>query len=405
MMAIALDVTPRRWTERYPELGTGPVPVEPYISREYFERERARVFRKVWLNIGRVEQLANPGDYFVKALAVCRTSILVVRGNDGVIRAFHNMCSHRGNQLVWNARGSCRAFTCKFHGWTYGLEGTLRHITDEANFFAPDKSALGMTPVAVDTWEGFVFVNLDPEPQESLSTYLGAELQESIRGYPFDELSRDCVSWYTDVNANWKVAHDAFAEIYHIPTLHRRIIANVYSSKSNPFANALEFRLYGRHGRVSLSANPERQPTAVEALAGRFGSAVLQQVNTDPAAMPKGVNPTGSASWSFDGLSLFPNCLIYVSNGTYLTHIFWPLAEDRCRWEIHSYAPPARTLAGKFAKEYGKCSFRDTLLEDGSTLERTQAMLMSGVKQEIVLQDQELLLRHRHKVAERYLND
>lgn len=402
-MATVPKFRDNRWTVGYPELGTGPIPVEPYISREYFERERERIFRKVWLNVGRVEEIPDPGDYLVKALAVCKTSILIVRGQDGAIRAFHNICSHRGNQLVWNDKGACRAFTCKFHGWTYALDGTLRHITDEGNFFDLDKRTLGMSGVSVDTWEGFIFINLDPEP-ESLAEYLGPALQTSIKGYPFAELSSGRTAWYTDVHANWKVAHDAFAEIYHIPTLHRRIIANVYASQSNPYANALEFKLYGRHGRVSLSANPERQPTPVEAMAARFGTAVLQQVNTDLDLMPKGVNPTGTANWSFDGIALFPNCLIYVSNGTYLTHIFWPLAEDRCRWEIRSYAPPARTLAGKFAQEYGKCSFRDTLLEDGSTLERTQSMLMSGVKQEILLQDQELLLRHRHKVAEQYLS-
>ena len=101
---------------------------------------------------------------------------------------------------------------------------------------------------------------------------------------------------------------------------------------------------------------------------------------------------------------MFPNCLIYVSRATYLTHTFWPLAEDRCRWEIRTYAPPAQNMAQRFAQEYGKCSFRDTLLEDGSTLERTQTMLMSGVKREIYLQDQELILRHRLKVAESYIN-
>ena len=402
-MATVLESRPLKWTENYPELGTGPVPVEPYISREYFELERARIFRKVWLNVGRVEQIPNPGDYFVKDLAVCNTSVVVVRGKDGEINAFHNMCAHRGNQLVWDKRGNCRAFACRFHGWTYGLDGALRHVTDEGNFFALDKKKLAMSPVALDTWEGFIFINTDPTPAQSLDEYLGADLQASIAGYPFSELSGNCFSWYTDVNANWKVAHDAFAEIYHIPTLHRRMIGNVYASKSNPYAHALEFKLYGRHGRVSLSANPDWQPTAVETLAGRFGNVVLQQVNSD--SFPPGVNPTGYPNWSFDGLSLFPNCLIYVSKGTYLTHIFWPIAEDKCRWEIRTYAPPAENLAGRFAQEYGKCFFRDTLLEDGSTLEKTQIMLMSGVKKEIYLQDQELILRHRLKVAESYIND
>jgi len=403
-MAAVEQSKTMKWTERYPEVGTGPLPVAPYTSRDYFDKERELIFRKVWLNVGRVEQIPNPGDYFVKELAICNTSILVVRGKDGAVRAFHNMCSHRGNQLVWDDKGHCSVFACKFHGWVYGTDGRLRHVTDEESFFDLDKSKLGMSKVSLDTWQGFIFINCDEQPTESLHDYLGVDLQASIEGYPFDKLSGNCFSWYTDLNANWKVAFDAFAEIYHIPTLHKRIIGKVYSSPSNPWAHALDFTLFGKHARVSLSANPDWQPTPVETVAGQFGDVVLQQVNTDEAAFPAGVNPTGYPNWSFDGISIFPNCLIYVSQGTYLTHLFWPLAEDRCRWEIRTYAPPADTLAGRFAQEYGKCTFRDTLLEDGSTLERTQKMLMSGVKKEFYLQDQELVLRHRLKVAEGYIN-
>ncbi len=393
-----------KWHDRYPELGTGPIPIEPYISREYFEQERARIFRQVWLNIGRVEQLSQPGDYFVKDLAVCNTLILVVRGKDGVIRAFHNMCSHRGNQLVWDTKGACQTFTCKFHGWTYALDGSLRHITDEHNFFGLKKETLGMTPVSVDTWEGFIFINVNPDPSQTLQEYLGEELRTSITGYPFEEISTNCFSWHTDVNANWKVAKDAFQEVYHISTLHRRIIGDVYASQSNPYANALDFTLFPPHGRVSLSANPDRQPTDVESLVQGFGSTVLQQNNSALDPLPKGVNPTRYRHWSFDGLALFPNCLIYVSKGTYLTHIFWPMAENRTRWEIRTYSPQAKTLAGRFCQEYGKVSFRDTLLEDASTLERTQTMLGSGAKKEIVLQDEELLIRQHYKVTEDFLN-
>jgi phenylpropionate dioxygenase-like ring-hydroxylating dioxygenase large terminal subunit len=191
-----------KWHDRYPELGTGPIPIEPYISREYFEKERERIFRKVWLNIGRVEQIPSSGDYFVKDLAMCTTSILVVRGKDGTIRALHNMCSHRGNQLVWDKQGTCQMSTCKFHGWAYALDGSLRHITDEDNFFGLKKETLGMTPVSVDTWEGFIFINVDPAPRQTLPEYLGEELRASIKGYPFDGISANCFSWHTDVNAN-----------------------------------------------------------------------------------------------------------------------------------------------------------------------------------------------------------
>src|SRR5713226_8348093 len=111
----------QRWAPEYPELGAGPVPIEPCISPAYFARERERLFRRVWLNVGREEEIPQAGDYFVRDIAVENTSILVVRGKDGGIRAFHNMCSHRGNKVVWDTRGSCQALSCKFHGWTYNL--------------------------------------------------------------------------------------------------------------------------------------------------------------------------------------------------------------------------------------------------------------------------------------------
>src|SRR5262245_7885906 len=145
MVATAVQTSTReRWHDRYPELGTSPIPIEPYISRDYFEKERELIFRKVWLNVGRVEQIQNPGDYFVRDLAVCKTSILIVRGKDGAIRAFHNMCAHRGNKLVAAVNGTCKKlFVCKFHGWAYGLDGALRHIADEASFFNLNKESLG----------------------------------------------------------------------------------------------------------------------------------------------------------------------------------------------------------------------------------------------------------------------
>src|SRR5688500_12305432 len=105
--------------ERFAFLGTGPVPVEPYVSAEYFELERERIFRREWLNVALERELPNPGDFVVRELEVCNTSIIVVRGEDRRIRAFHNICSHRGNRLVFAARGSSAALTCRYHGWSY----------------------------------------------------------------------------------------------------------------------------------------------------------------------------------------------------------------------------------------------------------------------------------------------
>ncbi len=90
------------WTQHYPDLGTGPVSYEDSISPDFYELERAAIFKRAWLNVGRVEQLPRNGSYFTKELKVANTSIVLVRNTQGEINAFHNICRHRGNKLVWN---------------------------------------------------------------------------------------------------------------------------------------------------------------------------------------------------------------------------------------------------------------------------------------------------------------
>ena len=104
------------WTEHYPELDTAPVSYENSISPEFFELEREAVFKRAWLNVGRVEQLPRKGGFFTKELPGLKTSLIIVRGMDDEIRAFHNVCRHRGNKLVWTDHpaeeisGACRQF-------------------------------------------------------------------------------------------------------------------------------------------------------------------------------------------------------------------------------------------------------------------------------------------------------
>ncbi len=393
-----------KWHARYPELGTGPVPIEPYISPEYFEKEREYIFRKVWLNVGRVEQIPEPGDYFVKDLAVCRTSIIIVRGHDGQVHAFHNMCSHRGNPVVWNAKGACKMFTCRYHSWTYGLDGALRHIPDEKNFYGVKKDAHGLTPVAVDTWEGFIFINVDPRPKETLREYLGA-VGESFEGYPFAEMATGCSTWEVDVNANWKVCKDAFQEVYHIFSLHNKSTGAAFASTSNPYLNVHELALFGPHARISVPANLDWKPTPVEALARRYGMLALQKQGSSSQGMPAGVNPTASPDWSFSGLIYFPNMCLFVADGGIIMHTMWPLSENRTHWEARTYFPKAKTLAHRFSQEYSRATFVDgVLVEDGGTFEKTQSMLASGAKKQVILGDEELLIRHHHKVTEQFFN-
>src|SRR3954469_16664280 len=182
------------WTESFPGLGTEPVSYEDSISPEHFELERKAIFGRTWLNVGRVEQIPKAGSYFTREIHAARTSVIVVRGADGEVRAFHNICRHRGNKLVWQdfpqeeTSGTTRQFTCKYHGWRYGLDGACTFVQQEDEFFDLDKANFGLVPVHVDVWEGFIFVNLDPSNTVSLEDYLGRYGRE-LKGYPFDMMT------------------------------------------------------------------------------------------------------------------------------------------------------------------------------------------------------------------------
>src|SRR5215472_13864057 len=209
------------WTEHYPELGTGPVSYEDSISPEFYKREQAAIFKRAWLNVGRVEQLPRAGSYFTKDIRAAHAAILVVRATGGTIRAFHNICRHRGNKLAWtddpkqDTHGVCRQFTCKYHGWRYNLDGALTFVQQEGEFFNLDKERYGLVPVHCEVWAGFIFVNFAPEPEQPLREFLGPMVTD-LEGYPFEKQTAR-FGYSTTINANWKLYVDAFAEFYHAP--------------------------------------------------------------------------------------------------------------------------------------------------------------------------------------------
>ncbi len=388
-----------RWTNKYPELGTEPIPVEPNISPEYFERERERIFKRTWLNIGRVEEISEAGDYFVKDLATLKTSLLVVRGRDGIVRAFHNVCRHRGNKLARSCGGGTRGFICGFHGWTYDLAGNLVRVPDEEQFFNFEKSAYGLTPVATEVWEGFIFINLVADPAETLREFIG-ELFDQFLGYPFSKL-RPIVNYSAVVGVNWKIFMEIFQECYHVPNIHRSSVAEIGTGKDNPFGHLLSTRLFRRHRSASVYYNPEHQPTAAESLAFRYGPTILQGTGTDDFTEPlPGINPDRSSKWGFDINVIFPNFILDLANGSYWTQTFWPIAVDRTLWEVKLYMDPPKNPGERIGQEFSKVLMRDAFREDLSQLENIQANMNSGTFTHTPLSDQEILVRHAYKVVD-----
>lgn len=383
-----MSTRPCRFMERYPEEGRDPIPVERYTSPDYFNLERERIFRRKWLNVGHILQAPKPGDYFVADLKILDTSLLVIHGKDGQYRAFHNMCSHRGAPVAWDAQGSCKGYlACRFHGWVYDTTGKLVQISDAANFPGVKAEENGLTPVHCAVWKGFVFVNMAAEPEETLLDYLGP-VAEEVGRFDFDGFT-PAFSYRIDENVNWKTLQEAQLEGWHLPYLHEKTLARAVKVDGNQYRHAA-IELYGLHGVLGSPPPDSFTPPPTAMLASRFGTGTVQAFGAKLDGNGEGYRFRGS----FDFWHIFPNFFVGLLNGLFFTFNIWPQAVDRSVWEIKGYYPPVKTAGELFAREYSKVGLRDPMMEDCFTHELICAQLKSGAKQHIFFQDEEMLARH-----------
>ena len=409
-MALPVKPSEGSWTEHYPELGTGLVSYEDSTSPEFYELERDAIWKRAWLNLGRVEQLPRNGSYFTKELAVSKTSIIVVRDQDGEVRAFHNICRHRGNKLVWQdypreeTSGSCRQFVCKYHGWQYDLDGGCTFVQQESEFFDLDKADYGLVPVHCDVWAGFVFVNLDREPSQTLRDFLGP-MVTALDGYPFDQMT-ERFHYRAEVGSNWKLYIDAFQEFYHAPVLHARQNPGPIAAIAQEMGfEALHYQLDGPHRVVSTTGqrpgsvpDDALKPSEILFRSGLFGPWETPELG----ALPTGLNP-GRANpdqWGLDSFQIWPNFVILIwQPGWYLTYHYWPTSYNTHVFDGNLYFVPSKSPRERLAREHAAATFKEYGLQDGNTLEATQIMLESRVVDRFPLNDQEILCRHLHQVA------
>ena len=400
------------WTEHF-GLATEPVDYEDSISPEVYEIERDAIFRRTWLNVGRVEQLPRKGSYFTKELDAARTSVVIVRDMNDEIRAFHNMCRHRGNKLVWNdypreeTGGVCRQFTCKYHGWRYDLEGQLTFVQQESEFFDLDKSQFGLVPVRVEVWAGFVFVNFDADAPP-LASYLG-RFGEGIGDYPFHLMTQKH-TYRAEVGSNWKLFVDAFMEFYHAPVLHAKQAVDEESRKLQSYGyEALAYDIDGPHAMVSSWGGmaPPKDLNMVKPIERVLRSGLFGPWDApDVGELPSGVNPARHPSWGIDSFLFFPNFMILLwKPNWYLTYHYWPTSYNTHVFETSLYFVPPKNAFERLAQELAVVTFKEYALQDGNTLEATQTMLESRAVTEFPLCDQEIPLRHLHTTCRKYVDD
>ena len=398
-----------RFTERA-GLDTGPVSMEPYRSTSFFEAERENIFGRVWLMMGRVDDVPNIGDYIVREVEIRDASVLITHGAGGTIRAFHNVCSHRGNQVVWDEKGSkTTRFRCPYHNWTYAGDGRLIAVSDEEMFFGLDKSKCGLEPIQCEVWDGWIFINLNPDNKVSLKEYLGG-MGEFLSDIPYPNAGRS-VRIKAMLKCNWKMVVDAFIESYHIPSLHSRTIGPSFSSESDPAGHLQNAEFFGPHHSISLYGNPDYGPSPkalVERLAykGMESENVLaanQSGETEALRAHRSVNPAKSNTWSMDINDIFPNFDLCIAGGGFWLHEIWPVTPDLTRYEMRFFVPQPETVREAFHQEHYIARLADVVLEDLANVERTQKGVKSRAKNEMILQDNEVLVRRAMHVTETFV--
>jgi len=280
------------------------LPREAYWDPAFFERERQAIFWDQWFYVGRAEQLAAPGAFVV--LDVCGESVIVIRAEDGELHGHLNLCRHRGSRLLCGEGMQRGAIRCPYHGWSYALDGTLVASPFVAADDVPPESRR-LHRVGVDTWGGFLFVNLSPERAEREGRTLAVQLgraPERLARYPLAEL-RVARSIRYDIAANWKVMLENYNECYHCAGVHPELCRVVPAFKS--------------HGGAELDWErgiPHREGAWTFTFSGTTTRAPFATLNGDERVR-------------HNGELLYPNFMLSLSAEHVAAFCVWPHAPDR----------------------------------------------------------------------------
>ncbi len=344
-----------------------------YHSPALLELERQHVFREHWQIACHVSDIPEPGNYL--AMDVVGERALILRGQDGAVRAFHNICRHRGSRLVADEKGSCRnALVCPFHGWVYNLDGTLRGAARPRSFPPLDKDEFALKALECEIWQGFVFIRFAPGPQPSVAALM-KPFEAELAHYRTGEMIPAGAIWTQETPVNWKSVRDVDNEGYHVAMAHPAL-QDLYGSTyyDEPFVDGLcrSFATYNPH-------------------AGRRWS-VRNYVKISPEnhALPERLRK----AWIYFGL--FPNAVIAVTPETVQFYQEFPLGVGKTllRGGIYRYRQEER--AHRLARYLAFRIDRDTQAEDVQLTVWSNEAMTSNAFAGFYLSDLEYGVRTHH---------
>jgi choline monooxygenase len=297
------------YNDRAPLAEASTIPSPWYVDARVADLELENVFSKTWQVIGRTDQIQKAGDFLT--FTVAGEPIVAVRGSDGQLRAFYNVCRHHAAAVVTESCGHAQILHCPYHGWNYGLDGSLKGMPEFEGVKGFDRSANGLVPVKVATWEKFVLVNLDSNA-EPVERFLGRIMQ---RMAPLEVTKLHYVaSRQYDIACNWKVFVDNYLDGgYHVPHLHKGL------------NSVLDYKQYTieNEDRYCLQSSP--------------------MVSSDEDAAT-GATRKGDRAWYF---WQYPNFMINCYAGYMDTNLVIPVDVDHCRVIFDFYFGEVATEAAR----------------------------------------------------------
>lgn len=351
----------------------GGLPWWTYFSPELLELEKTELFRKCWQLACHVSDVPEPGDYL--CFDIVGERALVVRGKDGVVRAFHNVCRHRGSRVVADAQGQCRsALVCPFHGWSYNFDGTLKAVPQRRTLPDLDPVEHGLVPLDHEIWNGFVFVRFLASEQPPVARLL-ADYAADAAPYLLAEV-RPLGGVETDELAvNWKAVRDVDNEGYHVAMAH-------------PALHDLYGRQYAdqRHRSGMARAFAEFNPGPGRLWSVRHYKKLLPEADHLPEDHRR--------AWWYMGL--FPNTVLMFYPdciGFYQEH---PLAVDRTVQRIAYYGLPDERREMKLARYLSYRIDRSTGEEDKQLISWSWEAMQSSAFSGYILSDLEAGVRDYH---------
>lgn len=411
-----------------PNLSSDLIPKERYTSADYMKREWERMWSKVWLLGCREDDIPDLGDHIVTEIG--KESILIARQRDGAVKAFYNVCQHRGNKLVHGVHQpieGAETFRCRYHNWQYRIDGRFFDIPDLETFPQGAPPCGGLTELPCDRWGSFVWFSLDPDV-EPLMDYLGI-IPQHLDPYHFDRMVLK--EWKTvEWDCNWKASVDAFNESYHVQGIHPQLLY---------YLDDLDIQIdcYERHNRYLIAfgclsprvVSPSEIPPPIKV--------VMRDAGMDPASYEGSVYDAREAIQKFkrehgaaqgrdysslndDQLTddyhymIFPNITMNVHaddmmmfrqrphpddpNKMYFDYFMFELPDNE--FEENEYERPRHRQY-----KHGETSLGLVINQDAYNLPFVQEGMSSGGYEGLWLGEQELRIRHFHNTLEDYLSD